>query len=50
MDVHGFVWFTDLSWTEYGTEAGICVPKRGSSFLWVKRYIKEGSGKGQLSP
>jgi hypothetical protein len=24
--------------------------KRGSSFLWVKRYVKEGSGKRDLSP
>lgn len=35
MDVQGFVWFTDWSGTEWGTEA-----------LWIKRYIKEGSGKG----
>jgi hypothetical protein len=24
--------------------------KQGSSFLWVKRYVKEGSGKRDLSP
>jgi hypothetical protein len=24
--------------------------KRGSSFIWVKRYVKEVSGKRNLSP
>jgi hypothetical protein len=24
--------------------------KHGFSFLWVKRYVKEGSGNGHLSP
>jgi hypothetical protein len=38
MDVQGLVWLAESSGTEWGTEA-----------LRVKRYVKEGSGKGHLS-
>jgi hypothetical protein len=32
----------DRGFTVYG-------PKRGSSFLWVMRYVKKGSANGHLS-
>jgi len=33
-----------------GLRMGSMGLKRGSSFFWVKRYVKEGSGKRNLSP
>jgi hypothetical protein len=46
----GFVWFTNGSETEKGLRLGSVGMEQSSSFLWVKRHVKEGSGNGHLSP
>jgi hypothetical protein len=49
-DLQGPVWFTDSSGAEEGTEAGVYELRMRLFFSWVKEYVKEGSGKGHLSP
>jgi len=49
-DVQGLVWFTDNSWTEKGSEVGTYRPKTGLYCSVGTRHVKEGYGKGHLSP
>jgi len=43
-DVQGFVWFTDNSWTEKGSEVGTYGSKTRLYCSVGKRHVKEGSG------
>jgi len=48
--VQGFAWFTDNSWTQKGSEVGTYGSETRLCCSVGKRRVKEGSGKGQLSP